>query len=325
MMSRNRLAAAIAMVLSGIATPGWAEVEVQTFAAGTPARAADVNQNFANVKRVVDLSERRIAALQERIDDLEVSLANVLALNQMMRIETAPSGVRTVQLSGVNFQVVNGLNFTDGINGAGNIIIGYDEGNTLTDQFYCSIGLGENELSTEDAAGCSRAGGVFAPSHKSGSHNLVMGSQNNYSSTAAIVAGKHNTSNFRFASVLGGVRNRATGFLSTVSGGQENVALGSASAVSGGGFNRATAVQSTVSGGRRNSASGTGSAISGGDQGVASGIASAISGGVENTASGIQTSVSGGARNAATANTSSILGGIDRTATDNAGTIPVLP
>ena len=323
-MTARKLAAAVAAIISGLATPAWAEVEVQTFTAGTPARAADVNQNFANVKRVVELSERRIAALQERIDDLEASLSTVIALNDVLRIE-AINGVRTVQLSGVNFQVVNGMNFTDGINGAGNIIIGYNEENRLTDQFYCSIGLGENNLSTEDTAGCSQAGGVFAPIHKSGSHNLVMGSQNNYSSTAGIVAGKNNTINFRFASVLGGVRNRATGFLSTVVGGQENLALGNSSSVSGGNFIQATAQHATVGGGRRNVASGAASSVSGGETGNASGNAAAISGGTANTASGFFASVSGGTGNTASANQSSILGGRNQSLAVNAGTLPVGP
>lgn len=215
-------------------------------------------------------------------------------LNDVLRID-AVNGVRTVQLSGVNLQVVNGLNFTDGINGAGNVIIGYNEENRLTDQFYCSVGLGPDEVLAEDAAGCSAVGGVFAPIHKSGSHNLVMGTQNNYSSAGGIVAGKNNTINFRFASVLGGVRNRATGFLSTVLGGHDNLALGNSS---------------TVSGGRRNQA------IAG---------TSSVSGGTENKAVGIFSSVSGGLRNTATANTTSILGGQSHTATDNTGTIPVGP
>ena len=136
-MKRISLSLAVAAVVAGIATPAAAEVVVQTFASGTPARAADVNQNFTNVKNAVELAERRLAALQERVQDLEASLEKLMTLSDAMSIQPI-NGVQTVTLSGVNFQVINGRGLTESINGAGNIIIGYDEANRLTDQSYCS-------------------------------------------------------------------------------------------------------------------------------------------------------------------------------------------
>ena len=322
-MKRISLTLAVAAVVAGIAMPVAAEVEVQTFAAGTPARAADVNQNFTNVKTAVELAERRLAALQERIQDIEASLEKLLALSDVMSIQPL-NGVPTVTLSGVNFQVINGAGLTESVNGAGNIIVGYDEANRLTDQSYCSLDRNPAGTLLEDGNACIAAGGVFGPVHKSGSHNLVVGSQNNYSSAGAIVAGKHSTSNALYASVLGGVRNRASNFLATVAGGQENVALGNSSVVVGGSFNSTRGTHATVSGGQRNVANGGSTAIAGGSQNVASGTSSSITGGTENSTTGIFAVVVGGVRNNAQANTSAILGGQSRTLTDNTGTIPAI-
>ena len=322
-MKRISLSLAIAAIVAGSATPVVAEVVVHTFEPGTPARAADVNQNFTNVKKAVELAERRLATLQERVEDLEASLEKLMALSDVMTIQSL-NGVQTVTLSGVNFQVINGRGLTESVNGAGNIIIGYDEANRLTDQSYCSLDRNAAGTLIEDGTACIAAGGVFGPVHKSGSHNLIVGSQNNYASAGAIVAGKHSTSNALYASVLGGVRNRAGNFLATVVGGQENVALGNSSTVAGGNFNTTRGQHATVSGGQRNLASGGASAIAGGSQNVASGIASSITGGTENIAAGIFAVVVGGLRNNAQANTSTILGGQSRTLDDNTGTIPAI-
>lgn len=324
-MKRISLSLAIAAVLAAASMPAAAEVELQTFAAGTPARAADVNQNFANVKTAVELAERRLASLQERVEDLEASLGKLMALSDVMSIQSL-NGVQTVTLSGVNFQVINGLGFTESVNGAGNIIVGYDEANRLTDQSYCSFDRNDAGALIEDGTACIAAGGVFGPVHKSGSHNLVVGSQNNYASAGAIVAGKHSTSNALYASVLGGVRNRSSNFLATVVGGQENIALGNSSTVLGGNFNTTRGPHATIAGGTRGVANGGFSVISGGSQNETLGTGSAISGGTENTATGIFAVVVGGVRNNAQANTTSILGGQSRTLDDNTGTIPqILP
>jgi hypothetical protein len=322
-MKRISLSLIVGSIIAGNAMPVAADVELQTFAAGTPARAADVNQNFTNVKTAVELAERRLATLQERIEDLEASLEKLMALSDVMSVQ-ALNGVQTVTLSGVNFQVINGRGLTESVNGAGNIIIGYDEANRLTDQSYCSVDRNDAGTLIENGTACIAAGGVFGPVHKSGSHNLIVGSQNNYSSAGAIVAGKHSTSNALYASVLGGVRNRASNFLATVVGGQENVALGNSSTVTGGNFNTTRGQHATVSGGMRGVASGAASAIAGGSQNVASGTASSISGGTENVATGIFSVVVGGLRNNAEANTSAILGGQSRTLDDNTGTIPAI-
>lgn len=69
---------------------------------------------------------------------------------------------------------------------------------------------------------------------RSGSHNGVMGSQNNYSSYGGLVVGYFNTATGQFASVSGGSYNTASGLGASVSGGEYNTASGDHSFVGGG-------------------------------------------------------------------------------------------
>ncbi len=282
-----------------------------TFQSGTPAVAAEVNANFTAVESAVDDNDSRIAALESAVSALQATVASqastiatlqnnlaavqssqVMALDPYLTVDAAsdPRGP-LVQLAGVNLQIVNGLGDTETINGLGNLIIGYDEVNTLPDITVCSDG------DYTDQASCEGAGEIWSNSHKSGSHYLVVGSQNNYSQYGGLVAG---------------YRNFVTSDYSTVNGGAENLARGSFSSVSAGYRNKATGSQSSVSAGYRNTAAGSQSSVSGGIANTASGNQSSVSGGASNTASGSQSSVSGGVSNTASGTYSSVSGGYSR-------------
>jgi hypothetical protein len=110
-----------------------------------------------------------------------------------------------VVITGANLRIVNGLGATDTTNGVGNLIVGY------------------NEL---------RAGG--APNDRSGSHNVIVGRFDNFSSFGGLVVGEINEISGQFASVSGGNQNTASGEDSVVSGGRRNSASGLVSSVSGG-------------------------------------------------------------------------------------------
>ena len=69
---------------------------------------------------------------------------------------------------------------------------------------------------------------------RTGSHNLVVGVWNSYTSFGGFVAGQANDITGEGASITGGKNNVASGRLSTVSGGHQNDATGTASSVSGG-------------------------------------------------------------------------------------------
>jgi hypothetical protein len=164
MSSRTRLAAAIAILVAGLSSPAHPQVALHSFQPGERARAADVNGNFNNLKNAVEAAERRNAELLSRISDLEAALSNVRSLNDVLAIETV-NGIRTVRLTGVNLQVINGSNSTESINGAGNIIIGYDEVITLTAPPVCSRATNNAGFQLRDEAACLAGGGVFSTQH----------------------------------------------------------------------------------------------------------------------------------------------------------------
>jgi len=194
----------------------------------------------------------------------------------------------------MNVHIRNGLGETDGVvdgtltdpavvNGLGNLIVGYNEADPIS-------------------------------SDKTGSHNLVVGWRNNYSSAGGLVTGVRNTVSGIYASVSGGEDNTASGNGASVSGGQNNTASGEDSSVSGGGGNLASGLRSSVSGGQNNTANGRESSVSGGAENTASEFGSSVSGGIFNTASGTGSSVSGGESNNASDIRASVSGGFNNTA-----------
>lgn len=235
------------------------------------------------------------------------------ALNAVLTVEQV-NGIRTVRLTGVNLQVVNGANATETINGAGNVIIGYDEPTTITAPRVCSKATNSAGFALRDEASCLEGGGVFANQHKSGSHNLVLGSQNNYSSAGGIVAGRANFINQLYASVLGGILNVANGRGAVIVAGQSNTAPGRDAAIVSGIANDGSGAHSGILGGSANRTADQSTTVGGGDRNAALGLGASVSGGSRNTASGHDSHVSGGRGNTASGIGSSVLGGNTRTA-----------
>ncbi|HYM36152.1 MAG TPA: hypothetical protein VET48_12185, partial [Steroidobacteraceae bacterium] len=60
------------------------------------------------------------------ISTLQSQLTNITPLNGVVSL-SSQNGVPTVRFTNVNVQVVNGLGSTSTINGAGNLLIGYNE------------------------------------------------------------------------------------------------------------------------------------------------------------------------------------------------------
>jgi hypothetical protein len=333
-MTRNVLVAAIAALLT-ISHAARGEVALHEFKPGERARAADVNGNFTNLKIAVDAAQKENAELRGQLKDLQATLATVIALKDALSVESV-NGVRTVRFSGVNLQVVNGTNNTELVNGAGNLIIGYDEPNSST-RIVCSRATNDNLNTISTEADCLAAGGFVAVRQKTGSHNLVMGSQNSYSSAGGIVAGQGNFVTALYASSLGGTQSFVSGkFAVNVSGignhptganaatlaGANNTASGSNASVTGGSSNVASSVGTSVTGGLSNVASGPQSNVSGGIRNESSGPFSHVAGGGNNISSGATSTVAGGSANDARAPTSSISGGAQNVTT---GVTQVLP
>jgi hypothetical protein len=191
-------------------------------------------------------------------------------------ISSGVGGMPTIQFSGANVQIVDGAGRTEFVNGAGNLIIGYDEGGR----------------------------GV-----QTGSHNLFVGGGSSYTSYGGIVAGFENTISAPFASVVGGEKSTASGLVSSVSGGLYGRASGEVASVTGGYNSIASGQQASVTGGYSNTASGVLAIVGGGEENEASGEVASVTGGLLNSASGQRTTVTGGTQDSATGADSSIFGG----------------
>ncbi len=212
--------------------------------------------------------------------------AEILSHMSIVHLDDEQGGTRkTVRFESVNVQVVNGTGTTDGpVNGLGNLIVGYNEtGNYFGDD-------------------------------RTGSHNIVAGSESSHSSYGCVIQGLANTVAAPYSATLGGRKNRCFAEQAVVCGGDHNRVTGSAAAVLGGQSNLASGRRGTVSGGVGNTASFDESTVSGGASNLASGPFAAVSGGAYNTASGHSSAVSGGSFNQAMAQHSAVSGGMSRTA-----------
>ena len=248
-----------------------------------------------------------IAALNEAIESLQTE--NTTLKEKLKHVAVVGT---EMYIEGANLHVRSDSGATDGaVNGLGNVIIGYDEAR----EFYsCSLGRHYN-----DQESCQENGGQWWMSNKTGSHNLVVGSEHNYSSFGGIVVGLRNTISNEYASVSGGEKNTASGISSSASGGQSNTASGLLSSVSGGADNTASGLLSSVSGGGGNIARSAYSSVSGGMVNIASSSFSSVSGGYDNEAAGYVSSVSGGSHNNASGDFSSVSGGTNLTETADYG------
>jgi hypothetical protein len=208
----------------------------------------------------------RFAALEAQVRALQHQLSAqgnspVMALNSYLTVDVTQHRVR---FTGANLQLVNGTGKTDTTNGRGNLILGYDLARD-DETYVCSDGqfLGQEP--------CERTGQTWAVSHKTGSHDLVIGDKNNYSQYGGLVVGLYNTSNAPSASVSGGMSNTARAPAASVSGGRDNKATGLYSSVSGGQGNTANAIAASVSRGVGNTAGEIFASVSGGLRRTAAG------------------------------------------------------
>ncbi len=230
---------------------------------------------------------------------------------------------KTIRFTGVNVQIVNGLGATNGnpadpgslevtvTNSVGNLIVGYNEPGTT--------------------------------SNRTGSHSIVTGRGNDYSSYGGLLGGSQNSISAPYASVSAGSENRARAAYSTINGGYSNEidinavhsainggtggrihyvapsATGSFSTICGGAGNLiAGASTSVVVGGSTNSCQFGGSIVAvGGSGNVVQGGAAVVVGGnsnsiLENTGSGFRGQASvivGGRDNEIQGQESTVCGG----------------
>ena len=253
--------------------------------------------------------QAQVTTLTSQVSSLQTTLTAVqnnhaLALGPYVSVVSGTeNGLKGPHIifSRANVHIVSGSGSTVDTSGLGNLVLGYDE----------------------DSLAASTIDG-----NRSGSHNLVVGPQHEFTGSSGAVFGYANFTGANFASVTGGECNAAglTAYpfqceptsgdadAASVSGGLVNTASAFGSSVSGGDNNLASADLSSVSGGQVNLASGEVSSVSGGEFNTASGEVSSIFGGESNTASYEFSSVSGGELNVASAEFSSVSGGFSNTA-----------
>jgi hypothetical protein len=247
-----------------------------------------------------------VIAQEDAADKGQRGLAQrVAALEQLLK-HVSREG-HDLFITGANLHLVNGLGQTacgseeesipDCPNGLGNLIVGYNESR---------VGSGFCEFDPSDPV-CIDI--------RTGSHNVVIGREHNFSRFGGLVVGLFNTISGDFAVVSGGQENTASGSRSVVSGGAGNTASNDLAAVSSGGQrNTASGISATVSGGQSNTASGFAATVSGGAGNTASDSFAVVSGGSNNTASGVLSVVSGGLENTASGVFATVSGGQNRTA-----------
>jgi hypothetical protein len=158
--------------------------------------SGDVAADLSELMTLVDDLQDDLAALESEVDTLDTDLdtlqTNFNTLNDRVPACLSAPDADTARFDGCNVQIVNGEGATGTMNGKGNLIIGYNES---------FLGEGKD---------------------RSGSHNLVVGPEHQYSGSAGLVAGYNNTISARWATVTGGAFNSATADGSTVIGGYEN-------------------------------------------------------------------------------------------------------
>ncbi|HUT54848.1 MAG TPA: hypothetical protein VM658_15760 [bacterium] len=204
----------------------------------------------------VTVNEAGIAAMDSRVAANEAGLAGHetrLAAVENKLANVSVAGTDFI-FSGVNVHVRNGSGSTTSVNSLGNLIVGYNE----------TRGTGDS---------------------RTGSHNVVIGSRQNYSSYGGLAVGYWNTISGPYCSVSGGDHNTAgTGTSASVSGGSSNTASGQYSSIMGGTLNDATGINSSVGGGYSNTASGQYSGVRGGEGCSATARSATTSGGLNRSA-----------------------------------------
>src|SRR5262245_52488933 len=149
-------------------------------------RVTTLEGQVSGLQTTVSAQADQITSLQSAVanlQDVQVDLQNKLQFVSVSGTE--------MFITGANLSIRSGAGTTGGTpNGLGNLVVGYNEN--------------------------------FLPPFvqpRSGSHNIVVGTANGYSSFGGIVAGQGNRISAPYASVSGGTGNTASGTWASVSGG----------------------------------------------------------------------------------------------------------
>ncbi len=135
-------------------------------------------------------------ALEQRVAELERTIIDLKSTFKGVRRKGS-----TLVFNNMNVQITNGKGSTAAINGRGNLIVGY------------------NESRGSDS--------------RKGSHNVVVGAKNDFSSFGGLVGGYNNSLSGRYSFIGGGHNNVASGDYSAITSGSKNKAKGKYSSING--------------------------------------------------------------------------------------------
>ena len=193
------------------------QTEVSTLAG----EIATLQRDNTALKSQIATVQSQVATLQSDVTTLRGDVATLKStLTPVSYSPKGLNGLPTLTISGANLQIVSGSGSTYATpSGLGNLIIGYDEhGSAVKQTGSHNLVLGQQQTFTS-------YGGV------------IGGYQNTLSGPLSAVFGQYNTAGAGETSVTGGVFNTAGGGLSSVSGGESNTASGADSAILGGNGN----------------------------------------------------------------------------------------
>lgn len=265
-----------------------------TFTAGTPARASEVNDNFAAVKTAVDGTHADVLSLQQALTTLQDTVAalttQLTALQSENAALAAEVGALTSQLTATEekfaaletenatlasqldgvldsqvmaltpyLTVTGGARPTVMLSGV-NLQIVNGEGSTAIANGLGNLIVGYDEENPSGNPFCSEGDYTDQAACEAAGHTW---SRSHKSGSHYVVVGEHNSYS-QFGGIVAGWANASTGQYASVTGGAVNRAGGAYSAVSGGNENVAGSNYSSVSGGAFNTASGAYSSVSGG-------------------------------------------------------------
>jgi hypothetical protein len=229
-------------------------------------------------------------------------------------------GKPTIIVKGANLQLQNGRGSTTEVNGAGNLVLGYDERpGQQTGSHSLIIGT-DHTFTDAGEVLTGRGHKVSAPFGVAlgGYADIVTGH------SGVAIGGWYNTAG-EFATAVGGRSNKATGYFDAAVGGESNTAKGSGSVTVGGRDNTAAAHWGTTAGGCANVA-GT-DALASYDgcpadnaSSFSVGDASSVFGGKFNRAAATLASVAGGDHNSVTGRLATLAGGRSRTTSTTGAT-----
>lgn len=162
--------------------------------------------------RTMTSMQADIKSLQSRVQKLESNAGTSGAtagidLSKYITVDPNPiNGMVGPHLiiSGVNVHVRSGTGFTDDnqpnggtLTGLGNLVVGYNEVPPLP-----------------------------ATANRFGSHNIIGGKFNSYSSFGGLVVGQQNSIVGKYTAITGGYQNEADGDVSSILGGRGNITTG---------------------------------------------------------------------------------------------------